>query len=534
VTAFDWNMSADVYEDMMSCLLSNLNPTTLRIDGSGGDGGRDVLFDSPDGLQIYELKSFVGRMTAGRRAQVQLSLAKAAIHNPVGWELVVPINPTGGELKWLDGLRAKYSFPIGWLGKTWLEARLLEHPSVWKHYREGAHAEVVELLRELHQEEAGLEGGMPDVMARARRLIDRANELDPHFEFDLAISRTGTKVSVIPRYAGALEDRPITATVEFRFDTTTTEGKAKLEEFKLANDLGLPIELGSDFLGKAEIDAPAGLGGAFTPTHISLGPGHADAARAIDLTFLVVDEAADVLETLTITLSPDNVGKKGLILSGRDRSGLLSARFILTKEDIPNNVNLRLEPGRVVPHELLAAVRFMAALHAPNRMALRTEGGVLSDEPVACSAEPPVDPVFAEFVANLAMIQGATGIVKEIDGDLDPSDFANAAAGAALARGEEAQMPWLRLRLSWVESPKGEQRQALLAQPLLFRATYDGPAVVRVCGVEYPIGRSRSIAVVGHLDPTIRESLRDEQNAITEVTLFPEPNTHMKVRILSR
>ena len=119
MTAFDWNMSADIYEDMVSCLLSNLNPKTLRIDGSGGDGGRDVQFDTPDGLQIYELKSFAGRMTAGRRTQVQNSLARAAVHDPVGWELIVPINPAPGELKWFDGLRAKYSFPIGSERRGW-------------------------------------------------------------------------------------------------------------------------------------------------------------------------------------------------------------------------------------------------------------------------------------------------------------------------------------------------------------------------------------------------------------------------------
>lgn len=95
MTSFDWDMSADVYEDMVSCLLSNLNPKTLRIDGTGGDGGRDVQYETPEGLHIYELKSFTRRMTAGRRAQVQLSLAKAATNNPAGWELVVPtLDPT--------------------------------------------------------------------------------------------------------------------------------------------------------------------------------------------------------------------------------------------------------------------------------------------------------------------------------------------------------------------------------------------------------------------------------------------------------
>ena len=66
MTPINWAMSPEVYEDMVSCLLSHLNRETRRIDGSGGDGGRDVQFELPDGLHIFELKSFTDRMTQGR------------------------------------------------------------------------------------------------------------------------------------------------------------------------------------------------------------------------------------------------------------------------------------------------------------------------------------------------------------------------------------------------------------------------------------------------------------------------------------
>src|SRR5450759_5893426 len=49
MTPINWAMSPEVYEDMVSCLLSHLNRETRRIDGSGGDGGRDVQFELPDG-----------------------------------------------------------------------------------------------------------------------------------------------------------------------------------------------------------------------------------------------------------------------------------------------------------------------------------------------------------------------------------------------------------------------------------------------------------------------------------------------------
>jgi len=534
MTPISWALPSGVYEDMVACLLNHLNRETRRIDGSGGDGGRDVQFKLPDGLHIFELKSFTGRMGRMQRRQVERSLARAAELEPVRWELIVPIDPTQGELKWFEDLGTKYLLPIEWRGKTWLDTHFAERLFIWRYFCEGAKAEVLDLLREMHKEEAGLANGMPDVIERAKALAARANEIDPFFVFKLELDGPRTKISIIPRYEGALEDRPITTQIEFRFDTNTPEGKAKFEEFKLANDFGLPIEIGSEFITKAEVDAPAGLGGAFTPSHISLGPGHNPSAKPIDMEFLAVSEAGEIVESLTVTMAPENVGKKGVILGGRDRSGLFYAQLMMGTEHVSDYTNLRLDPGPFVPHELLEAVRFFAALHAPNKMALRTASGMLSAEPIACPEESPVDPILAEFVANLAMVQGATGIVRQVDGDLEPRDYANAAAGAALARGEEAQMPWASMTLHWSESPKGDQRRSLTKQPLYLRAEYEGPAIVPICGIDYPIGRRHSMELVGHLDPRVTELLRDEDAEVTEVVLHPEPDTHMKVRILSR
>ena len=57
------------YEDMVSFLLSRLHPDAQRIDGKGGDGGRDVqMARGQDGqiVDAFELKSFTVRMTSSR------------------------------------------------------------------------------------------------------------------------------------------------------------------------------------------------------------------------------------------------------------------------------------------------------------------------------------------------------------------------------------------------------------------------------------------------------------------------------------
>lgn len=67
-------LSSKQYEDMISVLLSRIRQTR-RVDGNGGDGGRDCYFS--DQNDTDELKSFLGRMNDVRRQQVVRSLQRA-------------------------------------------------------------------------------------------------------------------------------------------------------------------------------------------------------------------------------------------------------------------------------------------------------------------------------------------------------------------------------------------------------------------------------------------------------------------------
>ncbi len=531
MTPISWVMPASVYEDMVACLLNHLNSETRRIDGSGGDGGRDVQFELPGGLHVFELKSFTGRMGKAQKPQVERSLERAAKLNPIRWELIVPIDPTPGELAWFKGLAAKYTFSIEWRGKTWLDTHFAERMFIWRYFCEGAKAEVLDLLIVMQKEQAGLANGMPDVIDRMRALADRGNELDPFYRFKLEFDGPRTKISIIPRYEGALQDRPITTHVQFQFDTKTPEGKAKLEELRLAYDFGLPAEIGGDFITSAEIDAPAGLGGSLTPSHISLGPGHSPGAEPIEVDFLAVDTAGEVVESLTITMTPDNIGNKGVIMSGRDRSGLVRAEVTWSIDPVPGNTSLSFDSGPFVPHELLGTARLLAALCAPNRMSLRTADGMLSTQPSPCPEEPLLDQAFAKFLSNLAMIQADTGQISQVEWKFELGDFSNAAAGAAMIRGDEASQPWDNLVLTWDESPTGDKRHQLANGPVHFAADIIGPAVVRICGQEYQIGRKRHIEAVGRLDPEFVELLNSGA-AVTRAQLHPEPGTLLKIRVI--
>ena len=60
-----------------------------------------------DGVQYrqitdaFELKSFTGRITLGRRKQVERSIKRTAALGSARWTLVVPVDPTPAEEKWV-------------------------------------------------------------------------------------------------------------------------------------------------------------------------------------------------------------------------------------------------------------------------------------------------------------------------------------------------------------------------------------------------------------------------------------------------
>jgi hypothetical protein len=147
----DPRISPAVYEDMISVLISRIHRAAQRVDGSGGDGGRDVQLPLPAGLEIFELKSFTGRMNSTRRRQVEKSLRRAAEHNPKAWHLVVPINHSPSEIEWFRKATEKYSFACDWLGLDWLDGHMATHPELRRYYIEGSSDEIVRALRELNK-----------------------------------------------------------------------------------------------------------------------------------------------------------------------------------------------------------------------------------------------------------------------------------------------------------------------------------------------------------------------------------------------
>ena len=118
------------FEKLTKLLLQRLQPDGQAIDGAGGDEGREFEVRTANRLELWEAKSFTGRVSRrnpNRRRQVEESLKSAARHQPDAWHLVVPIDPDPSELAWFGGLRAgDYPFVDRWCGRTWLEEQFAQ------------------------------------------------------------------------------------------------------------------------------------------------------------------------------------------------------------------------------------------------------------------------------------------------------------------------------------------------------------------------------------------------------------------------
>lgn len=435
-----------LYEDMVSVLLSRLHPDAERIDGIGGDGGRDVQLRAPQRLDLFELKSFTGRMTArspNRRRQVEESLRTAAGLQPDSWSLVVPINHNPQELRWFDNLRQEYPFPLAWYGRTWLNNQMAAFPDIHRYYIEDARDEVLALLRELNAEQAALGSGAVDAITRLDHLRARLNELDPQYRFDLTAGpaevamnafpqaamysqREGehgpVTIAVIPKYQDALRDRPIMVRVGLQFPDSEI-GHEAAARFRAFLDYGDPAIVDETNVQEIEVDAPGGLGGTLRPGALRVGP-VTDADFQLDTRLRVLNQAGSQLASLPVRFTTGYGGMRGRTIAGQDATGVLhiSARFEEAARRVRVNVAVRPVSG-LLPAALLAPLRLAHALRTPNAATVTTSMGDLWP-PILMPDLELVTTEYLELVEQLARVQGETNTSFPLPDEVDADDVA--------------------------------------------------------------------------------------------------------------
>ena len=482
------------FEDMVSVLLSRLHPDSQRIDGKGGDGGRDVqIVHSGDSsvIDAFELKSFTGRMGDVQRQQVKRSLNRVAGLRPLLWTLVVPIDPTPGELEWFCQLGKDYSFPLQWRGKTWLDGKMAAHPDIRRYFLEDTNAEVVQLLLELNQEQAIVTDANV-VMNRLRVLHERLNEIDPYYKYQLA-TVTGTannwpsdvvfsvrkgdaRVDAYAKYRGAVKDRPISIRAMV---TVGPEDLTILEPL----DYGLETTIPHRMISSVTVDLPSRLGGSFSGGEFNIFPVGTELDDPITLSLRVMAEDM-LVASYPVQLKEHNSGPKGSVFTGTDSTGWLIMRL---KVDVVNEgveAEFQVNPRSAMPNDLVPLFQWLGAFQPGRRLNIRWPEGLEVNSEIGRPFWATGSPV--ELVEALAYLQERTGVYWEMPLSLGEEDAQEIVAVAALMRGETIDLRWKAFSFSMNQwEPELQKLEDGRAQAFLF---YEDISL-SLHGGKVPIGR---------------------------------------------
>ena len=485
------------YEDMVSVLLSRLYPDAQRIDGKGGDGGRDVQIVGGQKDPIahaFQLKSFTGRMESGRREQVKRSLKQAATLEPARWTLVVPIDPTPKEAIWFRKLGTKYSFPIRWLGKTWLDDKMSESPDIRRYFLEGAKDEVYSLLVELRQEQARVTD-VHDVVGRLRTLRERLNEIDPYYRYELStgtnaaegrptdavlsVSFGDMRVDAYPKYSGATKDRPVSINVKVVFGPGD-------EEVQNALNYGLEVTIPPHMISSVTIDAPSGLGGNFTGGEVDV---LSTSRRLDEIVTLALDvmDGDRLLASCPIHLTEQTIGLKGSIIHGTDNSRWLETRLTVDVVDSKFKVAFQLAPRPVLPTALVPLCRWLGALQPPHDLKIRWPSGF--EMRTGIHSPSLVDESFGKVVQALAYLQDRSGIYWEMPSSISPYEEHEILMAATLLKGESITLTWKSINLNLKQWGPGLEE---LLNGSLQDIIIEKDSWLELEGKTIPIGRVRT------------------------------------------
>ena len=481
---------------MVSVLLSRLHEDAQRIDGKGGDGGRDVQIVHRQTDQItdaFELKSFTGRMTTSRRRQVARSLKRAAALEPRQWTLVVPIDPTPGEERWFRELGVKYSFPTRWFGKTWLDEKMSAFPDIRRYFVEGASDEVIRLLRELKEERAAVTD-VHDAVARLGTLRERLNEIDPHYRYELSTGGTAkaswpadavlsvgfcdARVDLYPKYPEASKDRPIT------FNVKLVVGP-DYEVVQDALNYGQAVTIPPRMVRSLTIDAPSGLGGSFAGSEIDIRPvdGRLDEPITLALSLLDGDR---LLAICPVHLTEHTGGLRGFVVTGSDSTGWLQVRLKVDTAAEKLVADFQLTPRPAMPVALVPLFRWLSAWQPAHRLSIRWPSG----SEVRCEIPTPFeDEGLGQVVEALAYLQDRNGIHWEMSPSLTLEQGQEILKAAGLLKGESIDYAWTSLTLNpnrWSpqleELINGHSRQVIIEQN----------SWLELEGIEIPLGCIRT------------------------------------------
>ncbi|MFC9356440.1 restriction endonuclease [Rhodococcus sp. NPDC057014] len=413
MSLIEWSrLPGEAIEDAVAMLLCAENFEATQVQPGKGDGGIDVFVPISDDLsirEIYQVKRYSKRLTSSEKRKIKNSLDKVVnTAKDQGWtisvwRLVLPLNPTPNDLRWLDTLSKDHLFPCRWVGLNRIEALVAKHPQITDYYlRDGRERlqqqmdRLTAIIARRETRESGEELRPIDVTSDLRSIYSALNECDPHYRYEIsmtanppsassdapanspglvAIFSTGSEgswvnVSIFARSLAAMEKRPITGT----FKVNVPSDAPVRESYDKFINYGTPVSLPSG-LATVNLDLPGGLGGEINEPVVTIGAStkiedQDEAERDLVVAILSPDEG--VLAEIEVKQVEVTVGQAG----GRrtvwtDEPGFITLEILAKKyPDLTANISIQVAASGEKPAAIVSSLEFLANMHKPNTMAI--------------------------------------------------------------------------------------------------------------------------------------------------------------------
>lgn len=505
-------------ESLVTLLVMRLRERAQPVDGVGGDGGRDLFEYTDDGeLVVYEVKSFTGRMTAGRRRQVERSLVSAARHQPDHWDLLVPIDPNPAEQQWFDGLREEFPFVRWWRGRSWLDEKFAAHPDLVRYALQEAEAYVLECIAEARAERDVLAGGISDYIERARALQVRVQEISPHHAVHTCLDADGrTVVRLTSQGPDPDGQGAIRFTGRVRFAEGDPQEARRRLRFEETMRFGGEVELSADNLAEAALSGPAGLG----LERIAVGGVHITSPRQ-ELTpplrgQIAVQLSSGVpLASLPVSFTHRVSGMDGGTLHGSDMTGLMRVRLRSNQRDLSAQLKFSFQPPEAaMPQTMVPVLRLLSQATRGRFMELAFAGepsgrmqAPISTTMTPQSWQPGEAQLWADAFDDLTQLQSRTNRSFPVPDDFTKHDARDVKDILSLLDGEEVVLrgSTVSIDVSSTETltQLGDIRTGM------FRVTASGKSLIFALGEQQiDLGRCTEIYTVDKI-LNMKEARRD-------------------------
>ena len=274
VTTVNWErMSGEQVQELAAALILMGRPNGNVITPSRGDRGIDLRIASDTGFDVYQIKRFTRPLSSAQQRDVEqswttfISDGSPRLSGAVSsWTLVMPWDPTGERLEWLEGLTDGCGFTVQWLGRNQLDTMAADNPHLVAYYLGDGLAEVKRLMTLAITGDVPVDQSLTGdalLSAISEREIALANSLDavdPFYRYEIHVrpgpvperwddavadaeailviqqqisSDEHAVTRILPRYPWSTWLRPISQTVEFEVEPGTDEYAAirQFQEF---------------------------------------------------------------------------------------------------------------------------------------------------------------------------------------------------------------------------------------------------------------------------------------------------------------